>query len=443
MVKATAAHAVNASNAQSVSVSTWLLLVYVWLLTTTPHIRFGMIADTHFERILVVLIVLSLLSGQKIIRSLNLTTVILIGFFLWSLVSYLQSPYQDAGPAVWWIGNYWKLMLFYFFLVLGIRNLRDLEVFIIGVALISFGYQLLSWRDFLAGGSYVYQQGGRRMIGTWSGGGIGAANAYGLLALYSLPFAQFWLTLTRRAEIKWLALFFMVVCFASIIFSGSRAAMVCGLLFFLVGYGRKLLSVKLVLALAVGGAIALSVMPDHLRHRYFDLIFVNPDAVSRQGADRIAQESAQSRIQGLHDGFSLALQRPVFGYGPGSSALARAEVQDTNIAVIADDPEALQLHNLYGQVLAETGFAGALFYVALLAATLLQLTKMRHVRLATAENTAVVNAAARTLITTIVLLLIFGMTAHSLYRYYWLVLFALHVVLIDIVFDDRYRSRRP
>lgn len=442
MVKAGAATAVQPSNEQPVSVSTWLILVYVWLLTTTPHIRFGIIADIHFERILVVLIVLSLLSGQRIVRSLNFATVLLLSFFLWSLVGYLQSPYQDAVWAVWWIENYWKLMLFYFFVILGIRSVRDLKVFIIGVAVISLGYQLLSWRDFLAGGSYVYQQGGKRMVGVWSGGGVGAANAYGLLAMYSLPFAQFWLTVARRYDVRWLVLFFMAVCFGSVIFSGSRAALICALLFVLVAYGRRLLSVKVLLALAIGGAVALSTMPEHLRHRYFDLIVVNQDAVSRQGSDRIAEESAQSRVQGLHDGFSLGQRRPVFGYGPGSSALARAEVADTNIAVIADDPEALGLHNMYGQMMAETGFVGTILYVTLVTTTLLQLRKARQVRMSSAESSEIVNAAARMLITTIVLLLIYGLSAHSLFRYYWLTLFAAHVVLMDLVFDDKSKPAR-
>lgn len=441
-IKANAVPAAPSDAAQPVSVSTWLVLIYVWLLTTTPQVRFGIVADTHFERILVVLIVLSLLTGQRIVRSLNLATVLLICFFLWALVGYLQSPYQEAVTAVWWIENYWKLMLFYFFIVLGIRSIRDLEVFIIGVAVISFGYQLLSWRDFLAGGSYVYQQGGKRMIGVWSGGGIGAANAYGLLALYSLPFAQFWLMSARRSHVKWLALSFMAVCFASVIFSGSRAAMVCALLFVLIAYGRRLLNVKLLLAITVGGAVALSVMPQHLRHRYFDLILVNQDAVSRQGADRVAQESAESRKQGLLDGFSLAQRRPVFGYGPGASALARAEVDDTNIAVAGDDPDALQLHNLYGQVMAETGFVGAIIYAAMIAATLIQLRKARRVRLAAPESTKTVNGVASLISITIILLLTYGLTAHSLYRFYWLVLFAAHVVLMDLIFDDKSKTGR-
>lgn len=441
-IKANAASAAPSDATQPVSVSTWLILIYVWLLTTTPQVRFGIIADTHFERILVVLIVLSLLTGQRIVRSLNFATVLLICFFLWGLVGYLQSPYKDAVTAVWWIENYWKLMLFYFFVVLGIRSIRDLEVFAIGVAVISFGYQLLSWRDFLAGGSYVYQQGGKRMIGVWSGGGIGAANAYGLLALYSLPFAQYWLMSARRHDVKWLALGFIATCFASVIFSGSRAAMVCAVLFVLIAYGRRLLNVKLLVALAVGGAVALSVMPDHLRHRYFDLIFVNQDEVSREGADRVAQESAQSRKQGLLDGFSLAQRRPVFGYGPGASALARAEVDDTNIAVAGDDPDALQLHNLYGQVMAETGFVGAIIYAALIASTLIQLRKARRARLTSPESTKIVNGVAGMVSTTIVLLLIYGLTAHSLYRFYWLVLFAMHVVLMDLIFDDKSKAGR-
>lgn len=433
--QANAAAAEQPLDSTPVSASTWLLLVYVWYFITGPEVRFPILGAMHFERLLAAVLLLSLVVGARPTRRFNGATAIFLIFFVWQLVCYAFSPYKEATHADWWIFNYWKLIVFYFFVILSIRSYRDLRVFVIGVGLISLGYQLLSWRDFLSGGSYVYQQGMKRMVGVWSPGGVGEANAFGMLALYTLPFVYCWFQLAHQKRIRLVTLFFMAVCYASIMASGTRAALVCGVVFAVLVLGRRLFNPKFIILMAVAGAIAVASMSEDKRHRYFDLIVPNEDAVSNRGADRVAQESAQSRLQGLLDGWALVLRRPLFGYGPGSSALARGEV-DSTIVVTRGDPRALGLHNLYGQVLSETGFLGTILFFSIIVATLSQLRRAQTLRMAEDENTRLVSACGKMLWVLIVVSLVYGMAAHSLYRFYWPLVFALHVSLMDLMRND-------
>lgn len=425
--------AVKLRDEERVSIAAWLMVVYIWYFVTTPDTRFQLFAEIHFERILVFLVVLALFAGRRIPRQLSRSTVLLLLFFFWALLSYSLSSYTSTPPAVWWIENYWKLMLFYFFLMYSIRSLRDLFTIAAGVCVISFLYQLHTWYDFVNGGSYVYQQGLKRIVGVWSGGGIGAANNFGMLGMFSLPFGIFWLKVTRRRNVRAGLIFFLGMCFASIAFSGTRAALLGALVLLVLTFWRSIFRLKVMVPLIALLIVGASLLPEDLKHRYFGQIM---ESDQRAGADdmsdRIAEESAKSRIQGLMDGWALAWKRPLTGHGPGSSALARREVNSTDSWVNEGD-EYLELHNLYGQVIAETGFVGAFLFLGLVFGALMQLHAAR-VSLRGDPSDAVMMQACRELLhTSFLVTLFYGMFTHSLYRYYWLLLFACHTAFIQLL----------
>ena len=416
-----------------VSFAVWLMLIYLWYFIATPDTRFLIFGEIHFERILVAFIVLALFAGKKITRQVSRTTVLVLLFFLWALFSYFQSPYRDITPVVWWIENYWKYIIFYFFMLYSIRSLEDLFTVIAGVCVISFLYQLHTWYDYVNGGSYVYQQGLKRIVGVWSGGGIGAANAFGLLGLVSLPFGISWLNMARRTAVKIGLVLYLGLCFASIAFSGTRAAVLGALVLLVLTYWRSIFRIKVMVPLIAALAVSASLLPDELKHRYFEQIVVSDQqAITDEGSDRIADESAQSRIQGLKDGWALVLRRPIIGYGPASSGFARREVNATDEWVNAED-EYLELHNLYGQVMAETGFVGTFIFVLLVAGSLLQLHQTRRAFIPGAPSATFLKSCHDLILTSIILMIFYGIFTHSLYRYYWLLLFAFQVAFVQIV----------
>ena len=59
----------------------------------------------------------------------------------------------------------------------------------------------------------------------------------------------------------------------------------------------------------------------------------------------------------------MALRKPLLGYGPGSSSIARGDVRTNgfNIERI-EDKQSLQLHNLFGQVIGELGLVGGIIF---------------------------------------------------------------------------------
>ena len=275
-------------------IGVWLIWAYAFWLMTTPEQapRFELLVTMRFERILAgALIILSL--GNATARWRDSKPIILMAsFFAVSYISSIWSPAEVTEYSQHWTDNYWKLCLLFCFVVVNLKSITDLYLAMLGISAISVGYQLLSWRDSLAGGSYVWQQGVKRMVGVWSGGGIGAANGFAFLALTTLPFCYCWYLRDRRPRGRLTALGGATVSLASIVFSGTRGAMVVaaiaalgGILLFLANRTRYLLWACLITVAAWG------VMPVELHHRFAAQLFESNSSDGRRDRyDKIAAD---------------------------------------------------------------------------------------------------------------------------------------------------------
>ena len=208
-------------------VLTALLSIYVWWFAATPDQRFPLVTEIYFERILVVALFIACLANARKGRLSRAGVVLLLLFFAWCELSYALSPYQHFIFAERWQAEYWKIVVFVVLVVFALGDEQLTRRFLLGTAIALFIYQVHSQLDFQRGGSYVYQQGLRRMAGVWSGGGIGAANAWGVLSLITLPFAVQWRDLTASPRWRHVGIVMAVICAASIVYSGTRGALVC------------------------------------------------------------------------------------------------------------------------------------------------------------------------------------------------------------------------
>ncbi|MBD3315029.1 MAG: hypothetical protein GF344_04525 [Chitinivibrionales bacterium] len=89
----------------------------------------------------------------------------------------------------WWLATYRKFFVFYLLALCTIRTVGDVLRVALGFAVNLLLYQSHTLLDFLRGCCYVYQQGMKRNIGIWSSRGIGAANGFGSVSLFGIPFA--------------------------------------------------------------------------------------------------------------------------------------------------------------------------------------------------------------------------------------------------------------
>lgn len=429
-IDGTAGTAVLAPPSTARNYAVLLIVVYLWIFVAEPQRRFEFLDAIHFERLIMAFGWAALfLTGRLRTRFSGITALVIV-FYAWMLLSYVLSPYQNYMHTDIWLSNYWKLIVFYFLVLFAINDLKDLTRIFKGFVIVLFVYQLHSWFDFANGGSYVYQQGVKRIVGVWSGG-IGAANAFGMIALFSLPFALFWFNSARKTVEKAFLLFYFLLTTATIIFSGTRAALV-GLVFMLVmTLGGRLKNRKIVFLLAVMIVAVVSAIPEELKHRYFDLTLFKDETEVTSRVDEIAIASAEGRKEGLIDGLNLGLKRPVFGYGPGASSIARLEVRPMPTGT-EQGREHLQLHNLYGQIVSETGFGGALIFLSTLAVYFYQLRRLKHTAAVDKEEKAVFENFRYTFYLGMLVWLFYGFFSHTLYRYPWFLLFGCQGALIDI-----------
>lgn len=409
---------------QSKNYTIFFILLYLWILVTNPQSRFPILGEIHFERIVMIVSWMVLLLNSKINIRFSSMTFLIIIFYLFLNISYFFSPYQNYHLSQHWIENYWKVIILYFLVLFSINDIKDIFYIFTGFVLILFIYQAHSWYDFMHGGAYVWQQGIKRIVGIWSEG-IGAANYFGMISLFSLPFAFFYYKASKSKRMKKILIFYFIMTILSIIYSGTRGALL-GLVFLILINIRHITKInKVAIMLILVPIIIVGLTPDYLKHRYLNLI-MKLDYTIDEKAQKIQRDSALGRIRGFIDGWELAKKSPILGHGPGSSPVARKKV-NKNFQIETESD--LQLHNLYGQLLSETGFLGTILFFSIIIMYFKQFGKIKDIIQDKSELYNYKLAFQNSML----LMLFYGIASHTLYRYYWFILFACHEAFIDIV----------
>lgn len=403
-----------------------IIIAYNAYLICTPYFRFDIFETLRTERVLAALSVIFLFATGRLKPTLTKIAGLILVLFVWMLFSYYLSPYHNTSLVKGWFEEYWKTVLLYFLVFFSLTSLKDIGWFFTGWALTSFCYQMLSMADFVRGGSYVYQQGIRRIIGVWSEGGAGAANGFGLMALITMIIAIFLARLPVKTRYRQFLYCLTVLSLLSIVFSGTRGALLVAVALVMFLLRKYILKLKIVLALALVGYLAFLWMPAEYKHRYFGMIFQDKNR-EQTGWDELAEQSAQSRWQGLVDGWRLAWKRPLVGFGPGASANARFDYYPIKIA-----EGALQLHNLLGQVMADTGFVGTAIFLTIIGLAAAQLGRKGGAGPPPVDSSGYFQEYCSLVRYLLLGLFVYGFFAHSLYRYQWVVFWAISDALVRI-----------
>ncbi len=258
-------------------------------------------------------------------------------------------------------------------------------------------YMLHSLREYI-GGRYAFRMGFARMIGVDKA--MGDPNTFGASIIYALPFVvPFWncqpSTFMRVFLGGYVSL--SVVCIG---LTGSRSAFVGLLLWGLIMLIRSRWRWSLGIIALACIPVLWGALPDALQNRFETI--VNPEVGPAN-----ARESAQNRLEGLEIGLKLWAQYPATGCGPGAWKIATGRK--------------IESHNLYGQIVGETGTLGLVAFSLILIGFWFNL---RNVRLLYREHPEwgrdflfhVTTAVAFALF----LLLFEGNFGHNLFRYSWL-----------------------
>ncbi len=378
----------------------WLLGGYMWLYVHRPFEVWPALGDMQIERIYMIAMLVVWLFSPKCWNA-NPIHYFTALFSATLFVSWLSSPYMDKKICAGTVEDFFKVIVFYLLFLTSVRDERSLwwmiVMFVGSVGL----YMAHSFLEFL-NGRYEYRMGIVRMNGIDSS--FGDPNAFASTLLYTVPLAlTLWMAKPPKILKILLVLHLAGACMC-ISLTGSRTGFIglclCGTLTLLVSVRRKLLVVVLG---GIGGAAAFAVatvaLPESLQNRYLTI-------VDSSYGPKNANQSANSRLDGLLDGIHAWQNNLLIGNGPRSFDYATGRMMGS--------------HNLYGQTLCEMGLLGALYLIGYTVCFALSCRTIRsYYRTHPDKPRDFLFYLSRNLGILLVLLLVLGWSGHTLYRYNW------------------------
>ena len=372
----------------------YLLIGYMWLFIHRPFEVWPGLLAIRIERTYMIFVIICWLASGPKLPKWNRLHAYFSFFVLVVIASWLVSPYRAICQGG--VQNYLKLVVFYVLLVTSVRDKRHLRMIVIGLVCIMALFMAHSMREWFCGRMF-YKQGISRLQGV--GVTFSDQNDFAGLIVMSLPFA--WV-LWREWTSGWKRLavvgHFGLAAWC-IVRTGSRMGF-CGLL--LAGFIAAMASPRRWRMLALAPLLlagAWMLVPEAQQNRYLTLI--DPSYDTRAG------DPSRYRYGGFETGLQLCAERPLLGFGPGTTGVALGTGRAP--------------HNTYGQVLGELGIAGAVALGLIILGVAQNFLEARRAfrRLDVTDDllpwrTAVAASAA------FVLLIVMGWGLHFAYWHVWL-----------------------
>ncbi len=282
---------------------------------------------------------------SAVAEGINRALVILLGYIVLTLpfVEYTGSVLRHGFEP------FLKSVCFYFFIVATVDTPKKLRTFLF----LYVGCQVFRvleplWMHVMDGywGSNASMEGWVTMDRlSGSPYDIINPNGLGFLVVTILPLVHYVVPPTTGFR-KALWVFIAGAMSYALILSSSRSSFLALIFLALVVIIRSRHRAALLVAGVAASVLAISVMSPLQKERYLSI--VSHDA---RGAG-----TAEGRINGLYSDVAVAMKRPLFGFGLGSSAEANSNFGGTGLVA----------HNLYLEVAQELGFIGLALVLSLL-----------------------------------------------------------------------------
>ena len=374
----------------------WLLIGYMFLFIDRPFEVWPWLGDLHVERVymLFTLAVWAVYPNKRFLPNVQHGAYFAFGTAV--LLAWAISPWSAYGQPV--VEDWLKIVVFYVLIVTCIHDEEGLKHVAVGFLAVMGLYLLHSFREYLAG-RHTYRMGIARMIGVDTT--LGDPNSFGASIVFALPIVvALWKADIGGKRGRVLLTSYVGLSSLCILLTGSRSSLLGLLVWFtVIIWGTKYRFTALV-GFAAMAPVAFVALPESLQTRFETI--VNPEVGPAN-----AKESSEGRIQGLTMGVRQWSNNPLSGIGPGAWRPAnRTKIES---------------HNLYGQLVGETGTLGLMAFLMLLGCFWMNLRLIRRIR---REVPAWQNDLVFTLPSAIgvavFLLLFMGNFGHNLFRFTWL-----------------------
>lgn len=392
----------------------YLIFITSWFLHITSRISFfGLIRlDLLLVLILTVLIVLHNREKQQK-TNYNEAEKILRILIIWIIIA---TPFAQWPGSVIHAGipNFIKAIVFYYFTVHFVTTGKKFKIFI-GIFLACQSLRIIEpiYLHVTTGywGSAAYASG--VIMDRLSGAPHDIVNPNGLAFIIDtvIPFFFFLSAISWKNKI--ISLIAIPIFIYALILTSSRSGLI-GLGVILIGIiwksNKKLMVTSIIIlsSLFVFNNLSLD-----QQDRYLSIVSKN----TKNSA------TAEGRIAGIEKCFRIALRRPIFGHGLGTSY--EANVNFGGSAQFA--------HNLYAEVVLELGFVGLVIYLCLLKSIIsnfLVSYKIFSRKLKEDKFLVKITDAAQVWLA---MCLLFSFATYGLSTYVWYLFLGISVVLMNII----------
>ena len=339
------------ADSRTPGLSLYLVFVISWFLHLPARMEF--LGTIRLDLILV-----CILAGLALTRSSGDEPPARAGKVLWLLIGYAIVMI----PFVYWPGsviksglpNFIKAAVFFYFTVAFVRTEADLKKFI----LIFLSCQIFRIVEPLYLNLTQDYWGAGTSMGNWetmprlSGAPSDIINPNGLAFVVCtvLPFLYFMSGLSSKYF--FIALTLAPTCLYVLSLTGSRSGII-GLAALMLGIVVKSKSRASIFLIATIGLVVVGVgftflSPD-LQDRYLSII----------GKGEKNAVTADERMEGMEAQFKVVMNRPILGYGLGTSAEANAHFTTSGPYQGMELPA----HNLYLEIAQELGLGGVIIFL--------------------------------------------------------------------------------
>jgi O-antigen ligase len=374
----------------------WLLIGYMFLFIDRPFEVWTWLGDLHVERVymLVTMAVWAVYPKKRFLP--NPQHAAYFAFAAAVLFAWAISPWNAHGQPI--VEDWLKIVVFYCLLVTSVYDEEGLKRVAVGFLAVMGLYLLHSFREYL-GGRHTYRMGIARMIGVDTT--LGDPNSFGASIIFALPIVvAVWKAGIGGRLGRWLLMGYVGLSSLCILLTGSRGSLIGLLVWFTIIIWNTPYRVKALAGFVVAAPLAFVALPASLQTRFETII--NPEVGPAN-----AQESGEGRIKGLTTGLQLWASNPLSGIGPGAWRPATHSK--------------IESHNLYGQLVGETGTLGLLAFLAILYCFWKNLRAIRRVRRDVPEwENDLVFTLPKSIGVAVFLLLFMGNFGHNLFRFTWL-----------------------
>ncbi len=351
------------------------VMVWTWIAILNPHREaFGFSSQLRPNLLIVLVTLISFaLSSERKAWPGGKISIVFIVFILWTTLTSALAP--DPATSFEFYSDFVIKMTLHMVILMIVINSQHRLISLVWCFALSLGYHAVKISLVTVKSGFV--------IGRFTGFGpadtmIDDRNHFAVAMLMLAPILFFLWKHAANHIMRNAALAGMICCFLSVIGSFSRGGMMTMIAMLLVLWLRTKKKFVSAGVLAVGATLLISFAPTSFKERIGTAIDQFGESESRFADEKQLDESFCLRIASWQVGWDMTMDSPVIGNG------LRA-IQNPNIATAylresacnnSPDYEVRAAHNMYVEVLSDSGFVGLGLFLTILLGSIVHCSRI-------------------------------------------------------------------